>query len=124
MKRKTSREIGNIGEDAVCEFLKDNGYEILNRNFTIRGGEIDIVAKKNDCIAFVEVKTRKCDALQTGEQAVDNAKRQHLINAANRFMETLDYDCNGRFDVAVAEMKEDKVTKVKYYVSAFDASAY
>lgn len=124
MKRKTSREIGNIGETAVCKFLLNNGYEILDRNYTIRGGEIDIVAKKDDCIAFVEVKTRKQDSIQPGEEAITNEKQQHMIKTAYRFMQTLDHDCNGRFDVAVVEMKEDKVITIKYYESAFDASAY
>ncbi|MFR9035090.1 MAG: YraN family protein [Ruminococcus sp.] len=52
------RKTGNIGEDAVCGFLVRHGYEIIKRNFTVRGGEIDIIAEKADIIAFVEVKTR------------------------------------------------------------------
>lgn len=50
------RKAGNIGEDAVCGFLVRHGYEIIKRNFTVRGGEIDIIAEKADIIAFVEVK--------------------------------------------------------------------
>lgn len=123
MQRKTSREIGNIGETAVCSFLEKNGYEILARNYTIRGGEIDIIAKKNHCLAFVEVKTRKCNALQSGEAAVNKTKQQHIIKTAQRFNQTLDEPCNGRFDVAVVEMCGDEVKKIRYYVSAFDASA-
>ena len=63
MQRKTGidhtqrRKAGNIGEDAVCGFLVRHGYEIIKRNFTVRGGEIDIIAEKADIIAFVEVKT-------------------------------------------------------------------
>ena len=53
------RKAGNIGEDAVCGFLVRHGYEIIKRNFTVRGGEIDIIAEKADIIAFVEVKTRE-----------------------------------------------------------------
>ena len=57
------RKAGNIGEDAVCGFLVRHGYEIIKRNFTVRGGEIDIIAEKADIIAFVEVKTREHGSL-------------------------------------------------------------
>ena len=57
------RKAGNIGEDAVCGFLVRHGYEIIKRNFTVRGGEIDIIAKKADIIAFVEVKTSNADLM-------------------------------------------------------------
>lgn len=117
-----SREIGNIGEQAVCNYLAKNGYEILKRNFTVKGGEIDIIAKKNDTICFVEVKTRKLSALSSGEEALTETKRKHIIYAAKRFLSTLSVLPMCRFDVAVVEMKNEKVIKLKYYVNAFDTS--
>lgn len=122
MQIKSKRDIGYAGETAVCKFLRKNGYEILKRNYTIRGGEIDIIAKKNDCVAFVEVKTRKLDALQSGEEAVTKSKQKRIIKTAKRYFSLLDEPCNGRFDVAVVEMSGEEIKKIKYYVSAFDAS--
>ena len=116
------RDIGNIGEQAACDFLKKHGYEIVNRNFTVRGGEIDIIARKNDTYAFVEVKTRKKDALTTGEEAMTSAKKKHIIYAAERFYSTLKEDASCRFDVAVVILEGERVVSLKYYVSAFDAS--
>lgn len=49
---------GDYGEDLACNYLKKFGYKILERNYRIRGGEIDIVAKDADTLVFVEVKTR------------------------------------------------------------------
>src|SRR3989344_5394776 len=49
---------GNYGEDLAIKYLKNLGYKILERNFRIRGGEIDIVAKDGDYLVFVEVKAR------------------------------------------------------------------
>lgn len=118
----SSRKIGNIGEDAVCRFLEKNKYEILDRNFTIRGGEIDIIARKNGIIAFVEVKTRKKNSLTSGEEAVGISKRKHIIQAAERYLVRLDEPCSCRFDVAAVELDGNKVVKLRYYVSAFDAS--
>lgn len=122
MQIKTKRDIGNAGETVVCKFLQKNGYEILKRNYTIRGGEIDIIAKKNDCIAFVEVKTRKFGALQTGEEAITKSKQKCIIKTAQRYFNLLSEPCSGRFDVAVVETSGEEIRKIKYYVSAFDAS--
>ncbi|MDE6150306.1 MAG: YraN family protein [Ruminococcus sp.] len=122
MQTKSNRDIGYAGETAVCKFLQKNGYEILKRNYTIRGGEIDIIAKKNDCIAFVEVKTRKFGALQCGEEAVTKSKQKRIIKTAQRYFSLLDEPFSGRFDVAVVEMSGEEIKKIKYYVSAFDAS--
>lgn len=121
-KNLNSREIGNIGEQAVVDFLKSHGYEILKRNYTVRGGEIDIIAKKNEIIAFVEVKTRGKNPLVAGEKAITESKRRYIIRTAEHYLNTLEksYDC--RFDVAVVETEDRKILHLKYYVSAFDAS--
>lgn len=118
----TTRSIGNTGEQAVCDFLLRNGYEIVKRNYTVRGGEIDIIAKKNDIYAFVEVKTRKAGALTSGEEAITPSKKKHLIYAAQRFYASLDEEASCRFDVAVVTLERGRISKLKYYVSAFDAS--
>lgn len=122
MQIKSKRDIGYAGETAVCKFLRKNGYEILKKNYTVRGGEIDIIAKKNDCVAFVEVKTRKLDDFQSGEEAVTKSKQKRIIKTAKRYFSLLDEPCSGRFDVAVVEMSGEEIKKIKYYVSAFDAS--
>lgn len=121
-KNLNSREIGDIGEQATVDFLLKNGYEILKRNYTIRGGEIDIIAQKDNVIAFIEVKTRGKNPMVTGEKAVTESKRRYIIRTAEHFLNTLEkpYDC--RFDVAVAEVCDRKIVRLKYYVSAFDAS--
>lgn len=118
-----SREIGDIGEQTVCDYIEKNGYEVLKRNFTVKGGEIDIIAQKNDTVCFIEVKTRKFGSLSSGEEALTSAKRKHIIYAARRFL--TDFFATMpkcRFDVAVVEMKNERVIKLKYYVNAFDTS--
>ncbi len=117
-----NREIGNIGEQTVCDYLVKGGYDILKRNFTVKGGEIDIIAKIEDTVCFVEVKTRKTASLVSGEEAITALKRKHIICAAERYIQTLSYVPKCRFDVAVVEMKNEEVVKLKYYVNAFDNS--
>ncbi|MBR6101561.1 MAG: YraN family protein [Ruminococcus sp.] len=116
------REIGNIGEDAVCAFLQKNGYTVRDRNYTVKGGEIDIIAEKNDIIAFVEVKLRKQGAAVSGEEAITPAKKRCLITAAERYLLSISEDKSARFDVAVVEQQKNGRLSLKYYVSAFDAS--
>ena len=73
-------KLGKFGEDYACEYLKKNNYEIVERNFYCRQGEIDIVAK--DCskkeIVFVEVKTRTSTSYGFPSDAVDLNKKTHL----------------------------------------------
>ncbi len=97
----TNREKGNLGEDIAAEYLQKLGYEILERNYTVRGGEIDIIAKDGNELVFVEVKTRIGDDYP-GAEAVDERKCAFLISAAERFV--LDKnentsDMTSRFDL-------------------------
>lgn len=128
MQRKTGidhtqrRKAGNIGEDAVCGFLARHGYEIIKRNFTVRGGEIDIIAEKADTIAFVEVKTRTVGSMTSAEEAVDLRKQRLIIRTAQAYLQNAAQPLQCRFDVAVVETEGGKVKKLRYYVNAFDAS--
>lgn len=128
MQRKTGidhtqrRKAGNIGEDAVCGFLVRHGYEIIKRNFTVRGGEIDIIAEKADTIAFVEVKTRTVGSMTSAEEAVDLRKQRLIIRTAQVYLQNAAQPLQCRFDVAVVETEGGKVKKLRYYVNAFDAS--
>lgn len=128
MQRKTGidhtqrRKAGNIGEDAVCGFLARHGYEIIKRNFTVRGGEIDIIAEKADTIAFVEVKTRTVGSMTSAEEAVDLRKQRLIIRTAQAYLQNAAQPLQCRFDVAVVETESGRVKKLRYYVNAFDAS--
>ncbi len=53
-----TQKIGELGEEIACKYLKNKGFVIIERNYTLKFGEIDIVAKKGDCIHFVEVKSK------------------------------------------------------------------
>ena len=55
------KRLGKLGEDIACSFLEKNGYSVAARNYTVRGGEIDIVAYDGEHVVFVEVKCREND---------------------------------------------------------------
>ena len=80
----------------------DLGYDILHRNFTIRGGEIDIVAIRGKELACVEVKTRKVGAKFDGEAAITYTKKQRLIKTARAYLHKYQLKAFCRFDVAAS----------------------
>ena len=61
MKHFTSpkQKIGKIGEDIACKYLENKGFTILERNFTVKAGEIDIIANRGEELRFIEVKSAK-----------------------------------------------------------------
>lgn len=123
MSGSEAKNIGYVGENAVCGFLERHGYRIVKRNFTIRGGEIDIIAFKDKTLAFVEVKTRRPDSLASGENAITFSKKKNILKTADAYIRKFaDKETGYRFDVAVVICEDNKVLKLKYYPNAFDAS--
>ena len=55
--RTEKRKLGDIGENIACQFLEKHGFEVVERNYLRKWGELDIVARKGDIIHFVEVKS-------------------------------------------------------------------
>ncbi len=116
------REKGDIGENAVCEYLLSNEWEIVARNYTIKGGEVDIIAKKDDIIAFVEVKTRHENAVESGFFAVTKSKKLRIIKTAQHYFWKNACELQPRFDVAAVETTNDGAVSVDYIENAFDMS--
>lgn len=81
--------LGYLGEDMAEKMLKLKGYIILKKNFKCKMGEIDIIALKNDCIYFIEVKTRTSQLMGRPSEAVDTRKKKHIINTASYFMNNI-----------------------------------
>ena len=79
------RRIGREAEDRAADYLLEKGLTIVTRRYTVRGGEIDLVALDGDEIVFVEVKQRS-GRWSTPEEAIDNAKARHLADAAEQYL--------------------------------------
>ena len=77
------RQLGKTGEQIAADYLFQNGYTILEKNFRSgRFGEIDIIAEEGSCICFIEVKTRTSDLFGAPSEAVDYNKRQKIRSLA------------------------------------------
>lgn len=86
LEMMNTRRFGNIGEKTAQYYLRGKGYMILQTNFYTKMGEIDIIAEKDNCIIFVEVKTRTSFKFGTPAMAVDLNKRKHIKNSAKVFL--------------------------------------
>lgn len=80
------KKTGNHGELEAINYLKGRGFSILQKNYHTRLGEIDIVAKKDKTIYFIEVKTRANDLKGKPYEAINFYKINHLKRASNMFL--------------------------------------
>ena len=112
---------GSYGEKVACQHLKKNNYIILERNYRKRFGEIDIIAKKGDLIAFVEVKTRSCEEFGKPSEAVNYAKRQRIIKTALSYIAQKDLDAEFSFDIIEVLINNKKVLSINHIENAFYA---
>ena len=108
-----SRELGHLGEDYACQWLRQRNWRILARNWRSRFGELDIIALDPEAtLVFVEVKTRRTGRFGSPEQAVGPRKQTHLRRAAVQWLISHDRDPNARhrgtrFDVISLSVKSD-----------------
>lgn len=79
-------EIGRVGENIATKYLERLGYTIIERNFSAKQGEIDIIAKDKDEFVFIEVKTRTSLLYGKPIEAVDNKKQKNLINTVKYYL--------------------------------------
>ena len=103
--------LGQQGERAAISFLKSRGFTILETNYRTKPAEIDIIAKDNDCICFIEVKTRRNLKKGLPRESVNYSKQKKIITGAmfylkkNRLMES-----KVRFDVIEIFEKNNNFT--------------
>jgi len=99
MKNLHNKILGNFGEDAAAQHLCDKGYTIVAQNFRIRTAEIDIIAQLDNCLTFIEVKTRQSADFGTPAEAVNARKRQKIELAVNHYLAENDWNGDIRVDV-------------------------
>lgn len=95
------RSIGTAYEEKAAEYLRRKGYTIVNQNFRCRMGEIDLIARQDTILVFVEVKYRKTASFGYPEEAVSFSKQRTIRKVAEYFLVTehLPMDTECRFDV-------------------------
>ena len=112
------RQVGTEQETKVQEYLQTQGYEIVVRNFFTKHGEIDLIAKKDGYLIFVEVKYRADERFGAPEEAVDFRKQKKIIAAAQYYMykNRISFDTPCRFDVAGVIGEEIRITENAFWM--------
>jgi putative endonuclease len=80
------KQMGSWGEQAAVEYLEKQGYVILARNFRSGHGEVDIIARQENVLVFVEVKARSSNRYGYPEHSVTTRKRMHILSAAEKYI--------------------------------------
>lgn len=113
-------EAGLAGEQAAVEYLRSSGALIVERNWRCGRYETDIIALRDDCLCFVEVKTRSVTCQTTPEEALTASKRRALLRSAAAYMarHAVRYEC--RIDLAAVDLWPDGRCVVRYIENAVE----
>ena len=122
MEKKNTKQIGKRGEDLAVEFLERNNYNILERNYRNRIGEIDIIAKDGGVLCFIEVKTRTSDSFGFPEEAISRAKQRKISQTVLAYLKAHKIsEEDFRFDsIAVMLKVPDEHAKISLIKNAFE----
>jgi putative endonuclease len=119
-KNKAHIEKGRQGEALAVRFLEQKGWQIAAQNWRAGRGEIDIIAWAAErLLVFVEVKTRSYDAFGGPEDAVNARKQDLLLRTAGRYMESIDYDWEIRFDIVAIILDKFGKAEIRHIEDAF-----
>jgi putative endonuclease len=104
------RSLGSLGESLAGAYLKNKGYEILERNCRTPYGEIDLVCKWKDTVIFVEVKTRASKSLGPPEISITPPKAEHMRNAAEYYIQQrAEMSTEWRIDLITIQLQSNSI---------------
>jgi len=121
---RRGQPLGDSGEKLAAEYLRGLGYKILERQQSSRIGEIDLIARDDDTIVFVEVKTRKSTMAGLPVEAVTPHKQLQITRAALVYLKQNGLlECRTRFDVVAILLPAGSAKpQITHYRNAFEAS--
>ncbi|MBI4239697.1 YraN family protein [Candidatus Uhrbacteria bacterium] len=111
--------VGQIGEQAACDFLYKKGYNILQRNYRVPGGEIDIIVRDKGEIIFVEVKARSSTIYGHPEESVHFVKQKKMARAIRSYLLRYTSDPPFRIDIIAVIISMNKVQQVHHIPNIF-----
>ncbi len=111
-------QLGKIGEDMAADYLASHGYDILERNYRFQKAEIDIIVKKDNVIAVVEVKTRSTLDFGSPKDFLKPTQIQRLVKAIDNYIVENDFEEEVRFDI-ISILKENKKYVIEHIENAY-----
>ena len=112
------QRLGRWGEEAAARYLQNLGYEIVARNLRTEYGELDLVARKAGVLVFVEVKARRSAHFGHPEESVTPAKQEHIVSAAQAYLQTQPTDTEWRVDVIAVRPRVGEPPEIVHFENA------
>lgn len=126
IKKGSNRSLGRAGESIACDFLVKKGFNVIRKNYTVRGGEIDIIAEDEKYIIFVEVKTRSAGysikKYGRGASSVNQTKKERFVFAVKSYMRAFPSEKKPRIDVIEITLDKGEncvAASISHYPNAF-----
>lgn len=113
------KQLGQKGEDIAVRFLENKGFEIVARNHREGRTEIDIIAKKEKLLVFVEVKARSSTVHGYPEEAVSAAKATRIVAAAEQYIAKMNWQGLIRFDIISIVQHQQHLQEILHFEDAF-----
>ncbi len=111
-------DLGKEGEKEAVNYLLKHGYEILEKNYRFLKAEVDIIAKKDNVLIGVEVKTRTSDYFGDPQDFINQKKIRLLVSAIDNYVVEKDLEVEVRFDI-IAIIKQKSVFQIEHLKDAF-----
>lgn len=111
-------ERGQKGEETAVKYLSGKGYSILETNYRFKKSEIDIIAKQENTLVFVEVKMRTSSKFGNPEDFVNEAKASKVIEGVENYMEEKQWSGPIRFDI-ISILHQGNEPELKHFKDAF-----
>lgn len=111
-------ELGKKGEDLAVVFLEKNDYKVLTRNYIFQKAEVDIIAKKENLLAVVEVKTRSTNAFGNPQDFLKPKQIQRIVKAVDNYVTSNQLDVEVRFDI-IAIVKNGNQFDIEHLENAY-----
>jgi putative endonuclease len=118
-----NRTVGKRGEEIAAAYLKGQRLKIIERNFRCKGGEVDIIAREDETLVFVEVKTRRTLSFGPPQSALTPFKQRQISKAALTWLAQKKlFGASARFDVIAILLPDHEVPVIEHIRNAFDLS--
>lgn len=119
-KKDHRKELGRMGEEMACAYLVKKGYRLLERNYRMPRGEIDLIMSHESRYIFVEVKTRNCDRFGDGREAITQQKQNRIRTVALHYLKNRPFSTGRiRFDVIIITINENFLSHISHIENAF-----
>jgi len=111
--------LGKKGEDIAAEFITKKGFQIKERNWRYKNGEIDIIANDKNELVIIEVKTRSAAIYEEPRDSISDKKIRFLVNAAEEYILEADYYGDTRFDIIAIKWYGEGKCEIEHISDAF-----